>query len=113
LGRPFLLSRRFSEKEEDMIAEIHCSPNPPGTDDNQHEHVEAAIALAQTSGLKYEVGALGTTVEGSPDAVWALLRSMHEATLESGARSIITNIRLASRAGDDSPRMDALVAKFR
>jgi uncharacterized protein YqgV (UPF0045/DUF77 family) len=96
-----------------VIVEIHCSPNPPGTESNQHEHVEAAIALAQKSGLKYEVGALGTTIEGSPDELWPLLRAMHEATLESGAKSIISNVRLASRAGEDGPRMDSLVAKFR
>lgn len=96
-----------------MIAEIHCSPNPPGNESSQYEHVEAAIAHAQKSGLKYEVGALGTTIEGSPDEVWPLLRRMHEATLESGATSIITNIRFGQRAGDDEPRMDALVAKFR
>lgn len=96
-----------------MLAEIHCHPSPAGTDENQHAHVEAAIALVQKSGLKYEVGALGTTVEGDPDQVWALLRAMHEETMKSGAKSIISNIRVASRAGDESPRMDSLVAKFR
>jgi uncharacterized protein YqgV (UPF0045/DUF77 family) len=96
-----------------MIAEIHCSPTPPGTDDEQYAHIKAAIRLAQDSGLKYEVGALGTTVEGDPDAVWGLLRRMHESTLESGAQSIISNIRFAQRAGEDGPRMDALVAPYR
>jgi uncharacterized protein YqgV (UPF0045/DUF77 family) len=97
----------------DVIAEIHCSPNPPGNAESQYAHIKAAIALAQNSGLKYEVGALGTTVEGAPDDVWALLRSMHESTLEAGATSIITNIRFAQRAGDDAPRMDELVAPYR
>jgi uncharacterized protein YqgV (UPF0045/DUF77 family) len=96
-----------------VIAEIHCSPNPPGNEESQYAHIEAAIALAENSGLKYEVGALGTTVEGSPDEVWTLLRRMHESTLESGASSIITNIRFAQRAGSDAPRMDELVAPFR
>jgi uncharacterized protein YqgV (UPF0045/DUF77 family) len=96
-----------------MIAEIHCSPNPPGTNDEQYAHIKAAIGLAQDSGLKFEVGALGTTIEGDPDAVWALLRRMHESTLESGALSIISNIRFAQRAGEDGPRMDALVAPYR
>jgi uncharacterized protein YqgV (UPF0045/DUF77 family) len=96
-----------------VIAEIHCAPNPPGNDESQYAHIKAAIALAQESGLKYEVGALGTTIEGAPDDVWTLLRRMHESTLESGAQSIITNIRFAQRAGDDEPRMDALVAPYR
>jgi len=96
-----------------MLAEIHCAPNPPGNAESQYAHIKAAIALAQESGLRYEVGALGTTVEGSPDEVWALLRRMHESTLEAGAASIITNIRFAQRADDDALRMDELVAPYR
>ena len=54
---------------------------------NTYAHVEAAIALAQESGLHYEVNALGTTIEGPPDEVWPLLRRMHESCLTSGARA--------------------------
>src|SRR5436190_1925472 len=96
-----------------MIIEIHVAPNPPGTDDSIYVHVDAAIAEAQQCGLNYEVGALGTTVEGTSDELWALLRRMPEATLKSGARSVITNVRIAECAEDDGPRMYALVDKFR
>ncbi len=44
-----------------MIMEIHVSPNFPG-DASQYQHVEAAIAEIQSSGLNHEVGALGTTL---------------------------------------------------
>ena len=53
-----------------MIAEIQVAPSPPGTAEDPHAHVEAAIAVIQASGLRYEVGALGTTLEGDADAVW-------------------------------------------
>ncbi len=96
-----------------MLAEIHVSPNPPGTADNAHAHVEAAIAVVQASGLHYEVSALGTTFEGAADEVWATLREAHEAVLDAGATSVITSIRLGQRAGDDGWRMDQLTAKFR
>lgn len=96
-----------------MIVEIHVSPTPSGTNDNRYAHVEAAIALAQQAGLTYEVGALGTTIEGSPDDLWPLIRSMHEATLQSGANSVMTNMRLAQHGAEDGPRMKNLVAKFR
>ena len=45
-----------------VIAEIQVAPSPPGTAENPHAHVEAAIAVIQASGLRYEVGALGTTL---------------------------------------------------
>ena len=104
-----------------MLAEIHVSPNPPGTADVAYAHVEAAIAVVAASGLHYEVGALGTTFEGAPDAVWATLRAAHEAVLASGATSVITSIRLGGRAADDVAndadsgawRMEQLTAKFR
>ena len=51
-----------------MIAEIQVAPSPAGTAENPHAHVEAAIAVIQASGLRYEVGALGTTLEGDADA---------------------------------------------
>ena len=60
-----------------VIAEIQVAPSPPGTADDPHAHVEAAIAVIAASGLRYEVGALGTTLEGEADAVWATLRAAH------------------------------------
>ena len=50
-----------------MIVELQCIPNPPGTPDRRYAHIEAAIAVIEASGLRYEVSALGTAVEGSPD----------------------------------------------
>lgn len=95
-----------------MLAEIHVAPNPPGTADDRHAHVEAAIAVVENSGLRYEVGALGTTFEGEPDRVWATLRAAHEAVLAAGAESVITSIRLGDRGGDGYS-MEQLTAKFR
>jgi uncharacterized protein YqgV (UPF0045/DUF77 family) len=95
-----------------MLAEIHVSPSPAGTPDHRYAHVDAAIAVVEASGLQYEVGALGTTFEGEPDAVWATLRAAHEAVLASGAASVITSIRLAAGT-DEGISMDSLTAKFR
>ena len=50
-----------------MIVDIEVVPQPLGTTTDKYAHVEAAIALAQASGLHYEVNALGTTIEGAPD----------------------------------------------
>jgi uncharacterized protein YqgV (UPF0045/DUF77 family) len=94
-----------------MIVEIQCLPTPAGTDDRRYAHVEAAIAQIQRSGVRYEVGALGTTVEGDPDDIWPLLRSVHDACLDSGADSVITVIKIAE--AHDPVSMDALVADYR
>ncbi len=92
-----------------MIAEIQVAPSPMGTADNPHAHVEAAIAVIQASGLRYEVGALGTTLEGEADEVWATLRAAHEAMLAAGATGGLSHIKVASV----NRTMDSLTAKFR
>ena len=92
-----------------VIAEIQVAPSPPGTPEDPHAHVEAAIAVIQGSGLRYEVGALGTTLEGDADAVWATLRAAHEAMMAAGATGGISHLKVATV----NRTMDSLTAKFR
>jgi uncharacterized protein YqgV (UPF0045/DUF77 family) len=96
-----------------VIAELQVLPRPAGTDDDPHAHVEAAIAVLAASGLHYEVSALGTTLEGPPDAVWAALRAAHEATLTAGGEFVVSVVKLAEGADDAGPTMDRLTTKFR
>ena len=92
-----------------VIAEIQVAPSPPGTAGNPHAHVEAAIAVIAASGLHSEVGALGTTLEGDADAVWATLRAAHEAMLAAGATGGISHIKVATVGRT----MGSLTGKFR
>ena len=95
-----------------MLVEIQCLPTPAGTPDDPHAHVEAAIAVIQASGLRYEVGALGTTLEGEPDEVWPLLRRIHEACLAAGADREISVVKIAESTGRPLT-MAGLTRKFR
>ena len=97
-----------------MLAEIEVLPNPPGTAEDRYRHVEAAIGVIQSSGLTYEVDALGTTLEGEPDEVWEVLRRAHEAVLAAGAQSVVTVIKVAE-SGPDRPAstIESLTGKFR
>jgi uncharacterized protein YqgV (UPF0045/DUF77 family) len=92
-----------------VIAEIQVAPSPSGTDEDPHAYVEAAIAVLQRSGLRHEVGALGTTLEGEADAVWDTLRAAHEAMLIAGADGGLSHIKVASV----QRTMDSLTHKFR
>ncbi len=92
-----------------MIAEIQVAPSPPGTAEDPHAYVEAAVRVIQASGLRYEVGALGTTLEGDDDAVWATVRAAHEAMLAAGATSGLSHVKIASV--DRS--IESLTRKFR
>ena len=97
-----------------MIAEIQCLPNPTGNADNKYAHIEPAIEVIEGCGLKYEVDALGTTVEGTPDEIWALLRAVHEAAANAGAESVVSVIKLAEAApGREPSTIESLTGKFR
>ncbi len=97
-----------------MIAEIQCLPQPLGTPADRYAHVDAAIAVIAASGLAYEVGALGTTVEGPAEQVWPLLQAVHGATLAAGATAAVTVIKVAESAdGAEQPTITGLTDKFR
>lgn len=95
-----------------MLAEIQVLPQPAGTSEQPYAHVDAAIAVIAASGLRHEVHALGTVLEGPPAAVWEVLRQVHEATLAAGASATATVVKLYEGAAD-TPAMDALVAPHR
>jgi uncharacterized protein YqgV (UPF0045/DUF77 family) len=92
-----------------VIAEIQVAPSPPGTREDPHAHVEAVIGVIADSGLHYEVGALGTTLEGAADAVWDTLRAAHEAMMLAGADGGLSHVKIASVGRT----MDSLTTKFR
>ena len=97
-----------------LLVEIQCLPSPSGTPDDPHAHVEQAIAEIEHSGLTYEVGALGTTLEGEPDEVWPLLRRVHEACQTGGAESAVSIIKVHQAAPSGrTPGIDDLTHKFR
>ena len=95
-----------------MLAEIQVIPRPPGTGTNEYEYVEAAIDLIQESGLSYEVGALGTSIEGPSDEVWDLLRRVIEISVESGAESALAQIKVGYFPGEEKS-IAGLTSKFR
>ena len=99
-----------------MIAEIQCLPSPAGTDQSRYAHIDAAFAALRASGLRTEVGPLGTSIEGPPDQVWAAVRAAHEACLLAGAASAVSVIKVAEGAGqgpDSGPGIDDLVGPHR
>ena len=102
-----------AESTDPVIVEIECLATPPGTDDVPYKHIEAAIAVIQRSGLSYEVEALGTTIEGSPDQLWGVMREVHEACLAAGAKSVVTIIKAYQGANDTGASVATLTGKFR
>jgi uncharacterized protein YqgV (UPF0045/DUF77 family) len=96
-----------------MIAEIQVVPRPVGTAGDRYRHVDAAIAAIQASGLRHEVHAMGTVIEGPPEKIWPLLQAVHQATLDAGAERTLSFIKISSGSEPGGPQVDDLVRKFR
>lgn len=79
-----------------VVAEFTIIPVVSGS---LRPFVEQAVGALEDSGLKYEVGAMGTTVEGELDAVLVAIKEAHRRTLEMGAERVMTEIRLDERVG--------------
>lgn len=53
--------------------------------------------LAQDEGLKIELTAMGTIIEGDLDRILELIRRLHEVPFKEGARRVSTIIRIDDR----------------
>jgi uncharacterized protein YqgV (UPF0045/DUF77 family) len=73
--------------------------------------VDSAIAVIAASGVKYEVGAMETVMEGTLDQLLEVAKRAHLVCLEAGAGKVITIIKIG-----DSPQgttIDEKVGKYR
>ncbi len=72
----------------------------PGT--SASEYVAGAIEVARQSGLKYQVTAMGTILEGDTDSILQVARRMHEAPFSKGIRRVYSVIKLDDRRDKES-----------
>ncbi|RKX99577.1 MAG: thiamine-binding protein [Spirochaetes bacterium] len=66
---------------------------PEGVTD-VYDAVDRAIQVIKESGLKYEVDAMSTAVEGSLDKILELIKEIHKAMFDYGAKGVLTNLRV-------------------
>ncbi len=96
-----------------VLAEIQVLPSKLGAQTLEiYALVNHAIEAIKASGVRYEVGALGTTLEGEYESVVQALLAAHRAVLDAGADAAQTNIRLLERR-DSDVIMDDKISKYR
>jgi uncharacterized protein YqgV (UPF0045/DUF77 family) len=74
---------------------------PRVKDKHPYEVVDAAIAVINASGLKYEVCPFETVVEGTYEQVVQLVKNIREKCFAAGAEEILVNMKLQMRSGND------------
>ena len=88
-----------------MIAEFSVTPIGAGV--SVREQVTKAVQIVHDSGLRYELNPMGTVVEGTWDAVMAVIKRCNDELLKECERLSVV-IRIDSRRGT-APSMDEKV----
>lgn len=73
--------------------------------------VDRAIAAIAASGVKYEVTAMETVMEGPLDALLAAAKAAHLACFEAGAQRVVTIIKIGDSVSGTT--IEEKTAKYR
>jgi uncharacterized protein (TIGR00106 family) len=71
---------------------------PVVLDKHPYEWVDEAIAVIQTSGIKYEVGPFATIVEGKYDEVMKVIDAVNEYLYSKHCNEWIANVQIQIRS---------------
>lgn len=84
---------------------------PKVAGENTYQVVDKAIEVVQRSGVKYEVGALETVMEGGLDILLDIVKQAQEACIGAGASEVMTFVKIHYRP--EGVTMDEKLAKYR
>jgi uncharacterized protein (TIGR00106 family) len=74
--------------------------------------IAEVIKILEQSGLKYELGSMGTTVEGEPEAVFEIVKRMHLA-MRGRSKRVSTLIKIDDQVDRPPGRMVEKVQSVR
>ena len=70
-------------------------------DKQPYEWVDEAIAIIQSSGIKYKVGAFATVLEGKYDEVMKVINDVNEYLYGKNCTEWINNVQIQIRSAGD------------
>lgn len=92
------------------LLSVQIIPKTPNGED-VIPYVDRAIEVIQASGVKHQVNALDTTMEGELSELLDIVKKMNEAVNEFGSHSIISQIKILYTP--EGASMDKLTEKYR
>jgi len=79
------------------IAEISVVPLGTKTPSVSQYVARAVKVLEREKGMKYELTAMGTIVEGDVDRILAVVKKMHEQVFGEGVARVVTTVKIDDR----------------
>ncbi len=83
------------------VVEISVAPLGTGTP-GVSAYVAACVEVVAASGLSYQLTPMGTVIEGDIDAIFSVVRAMHEVPFGKGAVRVSTLIKIDDRRDSGS-----------
>src|SRR3989344_2186962 len=78
-----------------LTASIAVQVMPKANDQKKIiEIIDKVIETVKTSGIKYEVGPMETTMEGELDALMEIVRKAQYVSIQAGAANVFTNVKI-------------------
>jgi len=97
------------------IAEVSVVPLGTKTSSVSQYVARAVKVLEQEKGIRYEMTAMGTIIEGDLDRILAVVKKMHEGTFGEGVVRVLTTVKIDDRrdkAQGMKEKMDSLKKKL-
>lgn len=85
-----------------MIALISVAPEDHW--EHMSSYIADAVRLLKESGLSYEVGPMGTTIEGEPEQVFEMMKRMH-LEIRKKSNRVSTLIKIDDQVNRPTGRM--------
>ncbi|GAE95010.1 hypothetical protein JCM21714_4213 [Gracilibacillus boraciitolerans JCM 21714] len=92
------------------LVSIQIIPKTPKGEDSI-PFVDEAIKVIESSGVKYQVNPLETTMEGELSHLLAIIEKMNQRMHDLDCPSVISQVKIYSRA-DQQASMHELTAKY-
>ena len=84
-----------------ILAQLSVFPVGEGT--SLSRFVKAGIKVIKASGFTYEIGGMSTAIEVPDlDALFALVKKVHQAHLEAGGQRILIDLKVDDRRDKDA-----------
>ncbi len=84
---------------------------PVVTEDRLYQVVDEVIAYIASCGIKYEVGAMETTMEGELDELLEIVKKAQEICIDQGATRVISLVKIDYK--ETGVTIDEKVGKYR
>lgn len=78
------------------VAEISIVPLGTGST-SLSDFVAQAIKIIERSGLKFQLTAMGTNIEGTLEEILSLVKEVHQSALAQGVKRLLTTVKIDDR----------------